>query len=255
MIEDRLYDALLYTWWLETENYIRSMRSVFNKTLPLVMRYYVPGQLREKARARLSNYGYTKENGELTPEVYVMARKLYRALATKLGDKDYFFGSSPSSLDAVAFGHLSLHCYPSLANPKLFSMLSFEFPTIIAYCNRIRTHLFSEPPRKSPMVQPSWRENIANFWKSPSTQLNAFWSNIAQRFSTTRDETPPSEIVKKQRLERFYTILSVVGGLAFFVGYIVHNEIIQIRIEDEDEDEDEDVEELGDVEDDEQIEV
>jgi len=55
-------------------------------------------------------------------KVYLNAHDAYASLSTKLGNKKYFFGDKPSTLDAIAYGHLALHCYPNLQNPKLFSM-------------------------------------------------------------------------------------------------------------------------------------
>ena len=40
-------------------------------------------------------------------QVYRQAEECLSLLATKLGDKDFFFGQFPSSLDAVVFAHLA----------------------------------------------------------------------------------------------------------------------------------------------------
>ena len=40
-------------------------------------------------------------------QVYRQAEECLALLATKLGDKEFFFGQSPSSLDAVVFAHLA----------------------------------------------------------------------------------------------------------------------------------------------------
>lgn len=40
-------------------------------------------------------------------KVYRQAEECLSLLSTKLGEKDYFFGQSPSSLDAVVFAHIA----------------------------------------------------------------------------------------------------------------------------------------------------
>lgn len=84
MIQEKLYDVLLYSWFLEEENYINSTRPLYSRTLPFLKRYIVPSQLLKKAKARL--------RGRKKEEVYNEAKRLYKTLAVKLGDKEYMFG-------------------------------------------------------------------------------------------------------------------------------------------------------------------
>jgi hypothetical protein len=79
---------------------VSNTRPVFSKALPLLLRYQTPGQMKELAKTRLAGYRYIPtEDGELS-EVYSAARRVYSVLAQKLGDKLFFYGDSPSSLDA-----------------------------------------------------------------------------------------------------------------------------------------------------------
>ncbi|KAJ3292399.1 Metaxin-3 [Borealophlyctis nickersoniae] len=226
LVEDKMHDALLYTWWLEADNFAKSTRPTFSKALSWINRYYLPTQLREKARARLAHYGKITENGKSVSEVYAMARQCYAALAAKLGTKEYFFGSRPSTLDAVVFGHLALHCYPSLADYRLFSMLNFEFPTLVAYYNRLRLTLFSEPPRKSPVIHPT--SFLRGLSRSPLAFGRSIWQSVQQWATPSTDEK-----ARQHRVEVFQKVMSVIGGVAFFVAYVWYQGIVQIKIADE----------------------
>ncbi|KAJ3040766.1 Metaxin-3 [Rhizophlyctis rosea] len=226
MIEQRLHDALLYTWWLETENFTKSTRPAFSRVLSWTSRYYVPSQIQNNAQNRLGHYGKVIENDKEVSEVYSMARECYRALAAKLGQNDYFFGNKPSTLDAVAFGHLAFHAYPSLAEPKLFSLLTFEFPSLIAYVNRMRTLVLSKP-----------RETLAPESKAIWQRLSELspqgvYQYVAERI---RRRTAGSE--GEGRVD-WQKILSVVGAVGFFSGFIWYNGIIQIKDVDEGDDDD-----------------
>jgi len=144
LIENNLYDALLYILWLENEkNAKETQQQTYVKSLSFIERYFMKGRIQESARERLKDMELVNVNDELVPEVYLNAHDAYYSLSTKLGNKLYFFGDKPSTLDAIAYGHLAIHCYPNLQNPKLFTMISFEFPNLIQYCQRI-TALFNE---------------------------------------------------------------------------------------------------------------
>ena len=125
--------------------------------------------------------------------------------------------TSPSSLDCIAFGHLYLHALPSLTNPTLFSMLTFEFPTLITYINKMKDLLFSSSPRKSPTIARPIRTIIYEFMENPSKVFSFFGNWKREAVKSTKEE----------RVEHFWRATSIVGGISFFLGYIVHNEIIQ----------------------------
>jgi len=144
LIENNLYDALLYILWLENEKKSKkNEQQTYVKSFSFIERYFMKGRIEENVKERLKDMELVNVNDELIPEVYLNAHDAYASLSTKLGKKLYFFGDKPSTLDAIAYGHLALHCYPNLHNPKLFTMISFEFPNLIQYCQRI-TALFNE---------------------------------------------------------------------------------------------------------------
>ena len=132
----------------------------------------------------------------------------------------------PCSLDAIAYAHLSLHAFPTLSQPKLFAMLSFEFPTLIAYCHRIQSTFFSSPLIPSPTDRKSIRHSLSTFFSSPWTRLQQAWMGYAK----TPIHTSP-----EQRVEDFYRVCSILGGLGFFIFYIVYHGIVTIENVEEEE--------------------
>ncbi|KAI8833212.1 hypothetical protein BC829DRAFT_448769 [Chytridium lagenaria] len=248
----KLNDALIYNRWLDLENFADSTRPVMVHSLSWISRHYLPSQLRERARQRLRGYRMMPDaDGELVNEVYLIARECYKALAAKLGDKPYFLGDHPTSLDAVAFGYLSMHCIPSFKNPRLFSLLTFEFPTLIAYCDRLNRQLFAVPPRTSPNVRPpnlllhfarNPRSYFVHAYQSAQTWLDRVGGNAPSSLessSTTATEgdeksaadktySDKQELVRASRRDAFYKTMSVVTALGMFVGYILYHGIIEV---------------------------
>eukprot|EP00842_Homolaphlyctis_polyrhiza_P006129 jgi/Hompol1/6517/HPOL_005005-RA len=249
LIEDKLCDALMYTRWMEAQNYQKATQPTLAKSLSFFGKFTVPTQLKEKAFARLSQYRDVSVEGGPLNEVYIRARDAYQALATKLGDKSYFFGDKPSTLDAIAYGHLALHAYPSLAVPKLFTLLSFNHPNLIAYVARLKPIIFDAPLVPSPSTRPSLATMIYDLAANP----HKFVGFIMQGFQP-KLESQVDRRTKEERVEDFWKHISVGAAVVFFVGFVVANGIIVIEsadnTEQEEQEQEEQQEEQEDVDDD-----
>ncbi len=133
----------------------------------------------------------------------------------------------PTTLDAIAFGHLAIHAYPSLANPKLFTILSFEAPSLLSYVTRLKSSLFVEPLQKSISAPPSW----SAFWEEVLTSPTGYFTVARNYMGTFMDGS--SSTSPEERVETFYKWLSVVGGLAVFLAYSVKIGTLQTSYEEE----------------------
>ncbi|KAJ3010904.1 metaxin 1 [Thoreauomyces humboldtii] len=221
LFETKLYDALLHSWYISS-NLATSTRPTLAGSLRGWKGFRVPTQLQKKAEARVKGYRRTIYKGKECNEIYVLAREWYTVLANRLRDQEYFFGDSPTSLDAVAYSHLALHAVPTLATPHLFTILTFEFPTLHAYVLRIRERWFSEPILKAP---------------TPSRALVATLLNAPREFVRRAFGAHPAVVKEKTREERrkdFTNIASLVGGIAFFVGFVWYNAIVRIDFGEDD---------------------
>ncbi|KAJ3295222.1 hypothetical protein HDU76_006879 [Blyttiomyces sp. JEL0837] len=93
LIEDRLYDALLYNHWIDSANFAKTTRPTYSKALGWIKRTYIPYQLQDRVKRRLKAYRMMlDQDGQAVNEVYLMARDCFKALADKLGDQKYFLG-------------------------------------------------------------------------------------------------------------------------------------------------------------------
>uniref|UniRef100_A0A8R1XT88 Uncharacterized protein n=1 Tax=Onchocerca volvulus TaxID=6282 RepID=A0A8R1XT88_ONCVO len=71
-------------------------------------------------------------------EVEDIAKKDLTALSTFLGDKKYFFGSTPTTLDAIAFGNLTQILYSPLNTDVLPKYMEKTTPNLIAFIQQMR---------------------------------------------------------------------------------------------------------------------
>jgi len=206
------YDALLYNWWLEGDNYVQNTRPVYSNGL--FGRYTIPGAIRERAKARIG----IVESGRVGKEgdakvVYERVRRLYELVDAKLEKSTYMYGDTPSSLDAIVYGHLALHAYPSMATPTLFKMLAFEFPKLLAWIQMVRNRVVVGETIKV--------KSESSWWE---------W---------TKEEVVENESVKKARVERFKRMLFAGVGVLFFSGFVLRN-VFAMEADGEDGDHDED---------------
>jgi metaxin len=66
------------------------------------------------------------------------------ALSERLGESEYFFGSSPTELDALVFGYLFTMLTHPLHNHSQFANLIKHHPNLTKFCRRIDQGFFEE---------------------------------------------------------------------------------------------------------------
>jgi len=108
LINEKLNPALKYVWWMDAKNFVEFSRPLYAKLLPFPTNFYYPGQYEKHAKQLLfSLYNEDEDPQVIETAVYKEAEECITLLATKLGEKDFFFGQTPCSLDAVVFAHLA----------------------------------------------------------------------------------------------------------------------------------------------------
>ena len=130
-------------------------------------------------------------------------------------------------------------------------MLTFEFPNLIAFVDRMGVSIASSSARVSPNIRPGslLRDIVLN----PRSYAGSIYARIRSwglgmigpDFDDANDgeaftsrELSAKELEKRAaRLDFFYKSLSVLGAVGFFVGYIIVNGIIRIEVVNDDADE------------------
>lgn len=137
LVQHRLANAQTYNWWAESSNYDEMTSLVYARSFSFPLNFILPGQYKRNALAQLASVGFTEER-----VAYEEAAKCYKALSTKLGDKQFMMGANPTSLDAVVFGFLATQFLPNLPQRKLHYLIS-QHSNLVDYLNRILTTYFS----------------------------------------------------------------------------------------------------------------
>lgn len=100
MLEDHLYFALIHARWLDDANFARGPAHFFD-VLPEEARDEARNAAREGVRANLYFQGLGRHSKD---EIVDLGARTLRALSVILDNKEFLFGSLPSSADATAFG-------------------------------------------------------------------------------------------------------------------------------------------------------
>ena len=133
MIEEHLYWVLVHSRWVENGDKIRDS---FFASVPAFMRKFIFNMIVKKVKANLYGQGM----GRHTPkEIYAFGATDLQAIADYLGDKPFFFGDAPTSVDATIFGMLDSIIVPPLETELKRSALAHN--TLKSYHQRMSDHI------------------------------------------------------------------------------------------------------------------
>lgn len=121
----------------------------FAAMLPIPLRWLVPTVMGRAFRKQLHARGMGRHPEEV---IVAQGKADLDALSVLLGDKPYFLGDEPSSIDACVFGFLGVSLYVEGDNPLYRHGASLE--NLMRYCERMRARYFPETLSKlAPMFE------------------------------------------------------------------------------------------------------
>ncbi|XP_056901250.1 metaxin-1a [Takifugu flavidus] len=151
LVEEKLRPALIYTFWVEPKNYVDVTRCWYAEHLPFPLNFFLPGQMQRHQLNKLclQRGDESLEVGdELEKELYRDAAECMNLLSQRLGSHKFFFGDSPSSLDAYVFGHLAPILRCKLPNMKLQQHLK-SLDNLSNFCSNVLLLYFPRDGRES----------------------------------------------------------------------------------------------------------
>ncbi|CAL8288298.1 unnamed protein product [Merluccius merluccius] len=151
LLEEKLLPALMYTFWMECKNYVEVTRRWYAEHMPFPLSLFLPGRMQAGQLERLSlarGHNALEAGEELEKELYHDAVECMNLLSQRLGANKFFFGDSPSSLDAFVFGHLAPLLKAKLPNGKLQQQLK-SLDNLTHFCSNILLLYFPTDGREN----------------------------------------------------------------------------------------------------------
>ncbi|GAA6097509.1 metaxin-3 isoform X2 [Tachysurus ichikawai] len=187
-LEEKLKPALLHTFWVDAENYANLTRPWFASHSPFPLNFIVPSR---QASVALSRILLTKAEAplhsvaEVEGKIYSEAKECLNLFSHRLGSSHFFFGNTPTSLDAFVFGYLAPLHKASLPSVQLQQHLK-QLHNLCQFCANIIKNYFSEAASGSP---PTSQDAVdANLQKL--TQLVNKESNLIEKMDDNLRSSP-----------------------------------------------------------------
>jgi glutathione S-transferase len=138
LLEENLYWALVYSRWMDPLSW-PVLRQAYFASLPPLLSTLIPNLVRRSVVKNLQGHGMGRHSAA---EIYQIASMDIAALGHFLGDKPYFMGDRPSTLDASAYGTFSNILWAPLESPLRDA--ARQFPQLEQFCQRMKSAYYSE---------------------------------------------------------------------------------------------------------------
>ncbi|XP_026526360.1 metaxin-3 isoform X1 [Notechis scutatus] len=144
LLEEKLHPAMLYTFWIEADNYYNLTKPWFASRIPFPLSWYLP---RKMSRDALNRILLTKGGPplysitEIEVQIYRDAKECLNLLSNRLGSSPFFFGNKPTTLDAFVFGFLAPLYKAPFLKVQLQEHLK-QLPNLCHFCDDILSCYF-----------------------------------------------------------------------------------------------------------------
>jgi glutathione S-transferase len=136
MIDENLYWVMVNDRWNTPENW-PILKSTVLGGIPASIRAIMAPFARRGVLKQLKGHGMGCHSAK---EIVAIGKRDIDALAAILGDKPYFFGDTPSEIDAVAYGQLAnIHCV-EFASPMKAVIAGHA--NLVAFIERFRARFY-----------------------------------------------------------------------------------------------------------------
>lgn len=112
---------------------------MITREIPPVLRSIIPELLRNSVRKSLYGHGMGRHS---TAEIYQIGCTDIQAFSDFLGDKLFFMGDRPSSLDATAYGILANILWVPIESP--LQDKTKMLPNLAAFCDRMKAKYYAD---------------------------------------------------------------------------------------------------------------
>jgi glutathione S-transferase len=136
LLEENTYWTVVYFRWIEEAGWKVTREAFFGWMKP-PLRWIVPAVARNIVRKELHGHGMGRHARD---EIVAIGVKDLTAAAEFLGDRPFFMGAQPSSLDATAYAFLANLLWAPYDMP--LKSHAWRYPQLEAYCQRMKARYY-----------------------------------------------------------------------------------------------------------------
>ncbi|KAG8456530.1 hypothetical protein GDO86_002349 [Hymenochirus boettgeri] len=187
LLEEKLLPAVLHMFWVDSENYSSVTRPWFASRTPFPMCYFLPWKMSRDALNKIlvkkgqpPLYSLT----EVESQVYKDAKECLNLLSNRLGTAQFFFGNTPTSLDAFVFGFLAPVYKVHLPRAQLQQHLK-QLSNLCGFCDHILSTYFMPKDEAAAAGQEAIDANLQKL-----TQLVNQESSLIEKMDDSLHRSP-----------------------------------------------------------------
>lgn len=139
MIDENLYWTVVYARWILDHNWV-ILKEMLLGSIPFPLNIFVPNLIRKGVLKSMKGHGIGRHSAAEIAEIGAWD---LQALSDFLGDKPYFFGEQPSTLDAAAFGVLSQMILTDRFSAPVFDRAR-DMKNLVDFTHRIKDQYFQD---------------------------------------------------------------------------------------------------------------
>jgi len=140
LVHNVLEKALLYFTWLDDSVYHGMTKVRVGSPFNFPLKFLVPWVTRRKVTEQLKVLKWAERTVD---EVYKEVETCLLALSERLGEAEFFFGTKPTELDALAFGYLFTMITTPINAENQFGNLVKQQSNLVRFCQRVENYYFS----------------------------------------------------------------------------------------------------------------
>jgi metaxin len=142
MVEEKLVPALNYYFWIDARNYSDSTRPKYAKAMMFPFFFFLPFRIHNQLLSDItSSFNHNLPIEDIECKLYKDAKECLNLLSKLLGEKEFFFGTRPTTLDAVVYGYIAVLLKSTLPNEILQQHLK-NCNNLVSFCERISNKYF-----------------------------------------------------------------------------------------------------------------
>jgi metaxin len=171
LLTHRLLPAMMYSQWMDTQSYMEVTSRRYGKMMSFPLSsLFLSWKYRTTQRDLMRGVPPDTTLEQLGIELQARAEEGINLLSSRLAERQFFNGESPSSLDALVFGYLEVMLQTPLPSSNLLYLHLHSCSNLLHFCSRVRAKAF--PDKKLRVMSVVTGKPSAPLWRDPKVWLS-----------------------------------------------------------------------------------